>query len=317
MSVLASVIKVLRHKGPVGVAKAVYYALKIRLLRDVFGRRHIRKRIHGSWMDLDLRDRGISRTLLLFGTREEEHRIILGRVLRDGMTIFDIGANIGYYVLMERKLIGPAGKIVACEPSPENVALLKNNLTLNGCTNVAVLPVAISDRPATKTFFLSEMSNLGTFHPTGAAKDGHNGKQVDVEALTVPQLMDDHGRPDLIRMDIEGHEVEAFNGMLKAVATGRMAPMILFETHFPRYGPDHDMIRPLEALFEYGYRVRYLASTWAPGTKIIEALGYRGSEPIKTDFVTRVLYEDIRNDHAIDLICRTGGVRTVLLEKTA
>ena len=94
---LRNVFKVLRHKGPAGLVKAVYYALKIYLFRDVFGRRHMRKQIHGSWMDLDLRDRGISRTLLLFGTREEEHRLILNRVLRDGMTIFDIGANIGYY----------------------------------------------------------------------------------------------------------------------------------------------------------------------------------------------------------------------------
>ncbi len=314
---LRNVFKVLRHKGPAGLVKAVYYALKIYLFRDVFGRRHMRKQIHGSWMDLDLRDRGISRTLLLFGTREEEHRLILNRVLRDGMTIFDIGANIGYYVLMERRLVGAAGKIVACEPSPANVELLNNNLALNSCSNVEVLPIAVSDRAATKTFFLSDLSNLGTFHPAGAARNALNGRKVEVEAKTIPQIMEDHGRPDLIRMDIEGHEVEAFNGMLEAIEAGRLAPMVLFETHFPRYGPDHDMVRPLEQLFGCGYRVRYLASTWAPGTKIIDGLGYRGSEPIKTDFLTRVLYEDIRNEDAIDLICRTGGVRTVLLEKTA
>ena len=83
-------------------------------------------------MFLDLQDRGISRTLLLFGERELEHKKMLEEVLEPGMSVLDIGANIGYYALMELNLIGKTGNLIAVEPSPSNVDLLKRNLSLNG-----------------------------------------------------------------------------------------------------------------------------------------------------------------------------------------
>ena len=76
-------------------------------------------------MYLNPRDKGISRTLLLFGERELDHKIILEKVLKKNMNIFDIGANIGYYVLMESDLIGHEGSIIAVEPVPDNINLLK------------------------------------------------------------------------------------------------------------------------------------------------------------------------------------------------
>ena len=54
-------------------------------------------------------DRGISRTLLLFGKRELEHRIMLQEIVKEGSRIFDIGANIGYYAVMEALMVGKEG----------------------------------------------------------------------------------------------------------------------------------------------------------------------------------------------------------------
>ena len=82
-------------------------------------------------MYLDPKDRGISRTLLLFGERELDHKLILERIVKKNMKIFDIGANIGYYVLMESNLIGEKGKILAIEPVDKNIKLLRKNLKLN------------------------------------------------------------------------------------------------------------------------------------------------------------------------------------------
>ena len=116
-------------------------------------------------------------------------------------------------------------------------------------------------------------------------------------------------------MDVEGHEVEVINGLLPAVAKGDMAPMIIFETHRSRYGADHDMAAALRGLFDLGYRVPLAASSQESGTALIEARGYRGSAPIATDGVTRVLFEDLGQDDAVDFICHTGGLRTVLLAR--
>ncbi|MDA1132733.1 MAG: FkbM family methyltransferase [Proteobacteria bacterium] len=306
---IASARNILRHKGVFGLAVATYYLAWINLYRRVLGRRYMRKRIHSSPMILDVDDRGICRTLLLFGRREEEHRVILETVLKRGMTVLDIGANVGYYALMEYRCVGPTGRIVAVEPSPQNAALLERNLALNGVRNVSLFHGAISDRPGTRQLALSAFSNLHSFH----GEESPTGEVIDVEMRTVPQAMEGSGAPDLIRMDVEGHEVEVLNGMLDAVERGEMAPMILFETHRRKYGPDHDLVAPLRRLFACGYHARYIGSSSRDGTGIVEGLGYRGGPPIETDFMERVIFENIHDDDLIDLVCRTGGVRTVLL----
>ena len=58
----------------------------------------------------------MSSTLILFGERELDHKIILEKVLKKKMKILDIGSNIGYYLLIERNLIGRNSKIIAVEP---------------------------------------------------------------------------------------------------------------------------------------------------------------------------------------------------------
>jgi FkbM family methyltransferase len=276
------------------------------------GHRFVERQVHNYRMLLDLEDRGISRTLLLFGERELEHKIMLERVLRSGMTVLDIGANIGYYALMELALIQPGGLLIAAEPSPTNVALLKRNLDLNGYNNIEIHQIAVSDQEATRAFFMSEMSNLNTFHDTGTGALHLKGDTIDVVTTTVPTLMNGR-RPDLIRMDVEGHEVEVLSGLIPSIERGEMAPMIIFETHLSRYSSDHDIAVPLRGLFGLGYRVALAGSSSERGTAVIEQLGYKGTTTVQSDDVTRVIFEDISNEDAIGFICKTGGIRTVLL----
>lgn len=276
------------------------------------GRRFVERTIYGRPMLLDLEDQGISRTLILFGQRELEHKVMLERVLKPGMSVLDIGANIGYYALMELSLIGSEGSLIAVEPSPSNVALLRRNLELNGHGAIEVHQLAVSDKVANRPFFMSAMSNLNTFHDTGTGALHLKGETIDVTTTTVPKIME--GRKlDLIRMDVEGHEVEVLAGLLPAIESGEMAPMVIFETHQSRYAPDHDITPVLQKFFARGYRVALAGSSSERGSATVEACGYKGSAPIRTDDVRRVIFENIGNDDAVDFISRTGGLRTVLL----
>ena len=99
--------------------------------KGVMRQRHVIRKVHNYEMVLDLYDQGLSRVLIFFGTRELDHKLILERELKEGMTMLDLGANIGYYALMESKLIGESGFIYALEPHPTNVDLLKTNIQLN------------------------------------------------------------------------------------------------------------------------------------------------------------------------------------------
>ena len=312
----SNLFMIFRKKGVGALAIALFFAFKGMLAR-IFGRRFVQRPVRDFRMWLDLQDAGISRTLLLFGRREEEHVVILCRVLKPGMTVFDVGANIGYYVLIERGLIGPQGHLVGIEPSPQNVSLLRRNLALNGADkDVTVFEMAISDQKGERELFMSQQSNLNTFHPMGSASSHLDGRLTKVEIETVPGIAARTGlKPDLLRMDVEGHEVEVLKGLLPAVRAGEMSPMVLFETHLSRYSPEHDLAAVLREMFNAGYRARYIASTSAVGTQKIESKGYRGEPPIETDMHERVLFENVQNDDAIDLICRTGGVRAVLLSK--
>ena len=91
---------------------ASYYHL-VGTLMKTLNKKFITKKIYNYKMLLDLYDKGISRTLLLFGKRELEHKKMLENIIKPEMTVLDIGANIGYYSLMMLELMGNKGKLIA------------------------------------------------------------------------------------------------------------------------------------------------------------------------------------------------------------
>ena len=304
----------IRDRGLVVALKAVVNTLRCFYENELLGRKYLVRNVHNYKMYLDANDMGLCRALLLFGTREVDHKILLEEITKPGMTVLDIGANIGYYALMELDLIGSSGKLIAVEPSPKNIEIFKKNIELNNVGDIRIIEGAISDKAEKKDFYLAEQGNLNTFHATGTGLKHLTGEVVEVDSYTVPQVMVNEGSLDLIRMDVEGHEVEVLNGMLESVRSGALRPTIIFETHLSRYGKEHDMEAVLKAYFSEGYTTRYLASSYEGGTKIIESCGYTGSDPIPTDGVNRKIFENIKDQDAIGFICNTGGARTVVLQ---
>ncbi len=315
MGLLNSAVETLRDRGVAALSKACWGVARTAILK-LLGRRFALCRVYDYKLWVDLEDRGISRTLMLFGERELEHKIMLERVVQPGMRIFDIGANIGYYAVMESQLTGPLGQVVAIEPSPENVALLRRNLEQNAVDNVVVREGAVSNSTGDRELHLSAQSNLNTFHDVGSGTVHLAGKTVSVQLKTVPALAEEFGQPDILRMDVEGHEVEVIGGLLEAAESGKTRPMIIFETHLSRYTDDHSFEPVLRRLFAAGYRVSLAASSWKRGTTLVQSFGYRGGETVRSDGVTRTLFEDIAPGDAVDLICHRGGLRTVLLVPT-
>lgn len=314
---ISSAARIVSYVGFLGLVAASLYGAKAKAARWL-GKRFIRRRIYDYQMWLDTADRGISRTLLLFGRRELEHKYLLERIAVEGMTVFDIGANIGYYAIMESRLVGRSGTIVAIEPSPSNIELLQRNLALNGVENVKVITGGVSDKDGDRRLFLSAQSNLNTFHPPESGDYAlTEGRTISVKTTTVPQLMSQFGRPELIRMDVEGHEVEILGGMIEAVEEGLLSPTIIFEVHRNRYSVDHNMEVVLRRYFAAGYHVPFVGSSQESGTKYINDLGYRPLTRFKTDFMERAVYSDLTPEHVIDLVCYSGGVRTVVLARVA
>jgi FkbM family methyltransferase len=124
--------------------------------------------------------------------------------------VLDIGAHIGYYTLIFAKAVGEEGKVVAFEPTPENFAILKKNIELNGHKNVTAVQKAVSNVTGSALFYTSE-----DFPAVNSLRDSFGLKQsIRVETLR----LDDYftglpERVDFIKMDIEGAEAAAFQGM--------------------------------------------------------------------------------------------------------
>lgn len=308
-------LRVYRYLGARGLGVAVFFAVLTAAAR-LIGKKTMVRSVHNYRLHLDTRDRGLSRTLFLFGKREIDHYRMLQSILRPEMHILDIGANIGYYAVMESLVIGPSGSVVAIEPILPNIEMLRRNIDLNRITNIEVVHGAVSAQTGTGQMFMSTHSNLHTFHNQGTAASSLNSTPIDVPTFTLLDAVGGRVRPDLMRMDVEGHEVEILGQLADLVERDVMGPMVIFETHLSRYTAENDFVPVLKKLFAVGYNVTRAASSGESGTKKIAALGYRGSAPFYSDFGRRVIFEDIGADDAIDAICHTGGLRTILLEKT-
>ena len=305
-----------RYLGVSGLITATYFGTLTFIARNI-GVKTMKKNVFNYQLYLDTSDKGLSRTLFLFGRREIDHYKMLQEILKPGMQILDIGANIGYYAIMESKAIGESGKITAIEPMLANIEMLRRNISLNGVGNINVVHGAVSKSTGTGQMYMSSHSNLHTFHKDGSAADYLETTPVDVPTFSLRDAASKSGsRAELIRMDVEGHEVEILGQLIDLVREDVMTPQVIFETHLSRYTNDNDFVPALEGLFELGYTVRMAATSRESGTAKMKNLGYQGSTPFYSDFGKRAIFENISNEHAIDLICKTGGLRTVLLEKT-
>jgi len=291
------------------------YGFRKKLLKQRF----VEINVHNYRMIVDLNDPGISRTLIHFGTREKDHIYILNKELSSGNVIIDLGANIGYYALMEANIVGSDGYVYALEPSPSNADMLRKNISLNNYNGiVGVFQMGASNKTGEEQFYTSEMSNLGTFYPTryyGKSSMTKSSPSISIKTTTIPDFVVDKKPIDFIRMDIEGYEVEVFEGMMPLLKNNSFSPKILFETHRPKYDDTHHSMRKtLIKMFKRGYYPKIIVSNDHPKGEFLKR-GYTPETLIHTDGYWRGIYYGVANKDAIDFICDIGFVRAVLLER--
>lgn len=187
-----------------------YLFLKFLYLKSKNGK--IIKKIHGNPMILDLNDLGISRELAVYGFHEYNSTSEVKKIITSGMKILEVGANIGYYAILETKLAGENGFLYAFEPSPFNFDLLKKNIELNGIKNAEIHRKAIGAENEMGKFFIANKSNLSSFIKRDDMDMYKNGKIVDVEIIKLDDYLKDK-EVDFIRMDVEGYEKEILKGL--------------------------------------------------------------------------------------------------------
>jgi len=131
---------------------------------------------------------------------EPEVRQAIREILAEGGIAVDVGANIGYHTVLMSSL---ADQVIAIEPEPSNLELLKYNLKCNACENVEVVPHAISNVSKTTRLYLDPES-AGSHSIVVQRSDEY----VDVQCIRLDGILPP-GRLRLLKMDIEGGEYDA------------------------------------------------------------------------------------------------------------
>jgi FkbM family methyltransferase len=187
----------------------------------------------------------------LLGTAEPDMQAALKILLQPGMTVYDLGANVGFISMIAAHLVGSKGRVISFEPLPANARQIKYNASLNNFSHIVVREEAISDAEGEALFQTTD------FPTTGRLENGHLHQEksgevpVRVRALDVVIAEARLPLPDLIKMDVEGAETGVLKGAVKTLATRR--PIMLIELH----GTNEPVARLLE---EQNYKAHVLGS---------------------------------------------------------
>ena len=171
-------------------------------------------------------------------------------VQNDKGWFFDVGANIGMYSWEVREVC-PLRKILAFEPDPENIKLLEKTLSKSKTQNLSIFNCALSNRVGEVTFFQDRLTSA-----TGcvAGKDKPwieqylkgSANKIRVKTKTLDSVTLGEKTPSLIKIDVEGHEVEVLQGSSNTLTKAK--PLLIIESFPPKQST------VLCLLHELGYR---------------------------------------------------------------
>lgn len=174
--------------------------------------------------------------ILNFGSYEAAHADMMTALVRDGNTILDVGANIGFYTISLARQF-PWTAIFAFEPIPATFAYLRANLELNGVTNARIFNFGLSDREQETVFHVSP----GSCVTASAARltDEPDSAAVVGRVRRLDDFVEEHRlHVDVLKCDVEGAEYLVFQGAARTLRRDR--PVIVAE-----------MLRKWAAKFHY------------------------------------------------------------------
>jgi len=159
-----------------------------------------------------------------FVSPESEYKLI-DRLVKSGDCVLDIGANVGHYTVKLSRLVGPDGRVIALEPSPDTFEYLTRNVGLLPVQNVTLLNVAASDASNILRLDIpSNESGIPNYYLARLTEKtgGLRVVCIAVDALNLTQ------RISLIKIDAEGHDNSVLEGLDQLLQ--RYHPVLIVES---------------------------------------------------------------------------------------
>jgi FkbM family methyltransferase len=161
-----------------------------------------------------------------YGIYEPDETFWLKQTLNPGMTVFDVGAHIGYYTLLMSKLVGENGRVHSFEPTTAGYDRLTKHLAINKCINTTAYHAAISNYDGQCKIYCADNSNLG-LSSLGALDHFVKVEVVDCFSLDTFIEKNEIKIIDFIKIDVEGAEMFVINGATSLLA--KIRPLIMME----------------------------------------------------------------------------------------
>jgi FkbM family methyltransferase len=160
------------------------------------------------------------------GAMGREEQAILRHWIRSGMTVVDVGANLGLYTIFLSRLVGESGQVLAFEPDPGLFELLEKSVAANGRGNIVARPLALG-RKAERVTLQRGILNSGDNY-VGAKEGGAFCQPVDVSLVALDELQPEL-RPDFVKIDVQGWELPVLAGMERIL---RRNPAVVVQVEF-------------------------------------------------------------------------------------
>ena len=165
----------------------------------------------------------------------EKEMDFLRHWLRPGMTVIDVGANLGVYSLPLARLVGGTGQVFAYEPGSEPRSLLELSRKLNMTDNLHISPFALSDCEREGRLLCDGPSELGVLG------DGDIGEAVHISSLDAEDKTRGWPSPDFLKVDAEGEEERILAG--GHIFFARHSPLVMFEIKDASGNPVNEHLR--------------------------------------------------------------------------
>jgi len=164
---------------------------------------------------------------MIYGTYEHDTVQVFQELVQPGMTVVDVGAHVGFYTLLAARLVGTNGRVYAFEPNPEVYNILVRNIQINGYREIVrAVPKGVSNEKRTVSLYVSrERSDEASFY----SQESVDNACIEVETVRLDEFFADEGWPkvDLVKIDVEGAEVEVLEGMRELTSRNKDLKVIV------------------------------------------------------------------------------------------
>ena len=212
--------------------------------------------------------------------------------LRPGSLGFDIGAHLGS---RSRAFLDLGARVIALEPQPACAAYLRRRW--QGEPRFTLIPKAVGAQAGSASLHINRLNpTISTLSPAGwrsamaaaAIQRERWEDRVDVEVTTLDRLIDDCGRPDFCKIDVEGYEAQALAGLSHPI------PALSFEFISFDAGGAAACLRRLAALGRYRFnwslreRLRLESPEWVSASRVEQMIAGLGPAVVSGDIYARL-----------------------------